>query len=126
MIKRKCLEPYADNVSCRLLHLRASGDFLTRKDNEWYIKRDEIDDFADWAFGPNGLPELLVLAYGDLAFRDMYEEENVLFCRNDAVAEGDRAPNFKILELTDGPLWEWVQDNMEVLSACAYKSLLQV
>ena len=82
MIKRECIEPFAQDVSCKLLHLRASGDFLARKDDEWYIKRDEIDDFATWAFGPNGLPELVVLAYGDFTFRDMCEKENFLYCRN--------------------------------------------
>src|SRR5271169_4569692 len=101
VIKRECLEPYSKDVSCRLLHLRAAGDFLTRKDYEGYVERDEIDEFADWVFGPGGVPELLVLAYGDFAFYDMHEHDNVLYCRNDVVEGGRHVPNFKILEPTN-------------------------
>jgi hypothetical protein len=128
MIKRTCLEPYAKDVSCRLLHLRAAGDFLTRKDYEWYVDRDEIDSFADWAFGPGGFPELLVLAYGDFAFRDIHKSDNVLYCRNNVASEeeGARLNCYKILEPADEALWDWVQGNMDALSACSYKSLLQV
>ena len=33
-----------------------------------YVGRDEVESFAEWAFGPDGLPELRVFAYGDFAF----------------------------------------------------------
>lgn len=126
VIKQDCLAPYSKDVSCRLLHLRAAGDSLAKLDYEGHVERDEIDEFADWVFGPDGIPELLVLAYGDFAFREIHEHHNVLYCRNDVVQGGGHVPNFKPLEPTNEALWDWVQGNMDALSACAYKSLLQV
>ncbi|KIW41284.1 uncharacterized protein PV06_06856 [Exophiala oligosperma] len=125
---RKCLQPHAKDVSCRLLHLRAAGDSLTRRDHEFYVNREEIDSFADWVFGPNGFSELLVLAYGDFAFPDIHEDKNVLYCRNNVAQgeEGVQPTHFKILEPADEPLWDWVQGNMDALSACAYTALLRV
>ena len=32
----------------------------------------EVLDFADWAFGPNGLPRLEVLAFGDFSYEKRY------------------------------------------------------
>ncbi|KAJ9608569.1 hypothetical protein H2204_015683, partial [Knufia peltigerae] len=88
----------------------------------------EIDSFADWVFGPNGFSELLVLAYGDFAFPDIHEDKNVLYCRNNVAQgeEGVQPTHFKILEPADEPLWDWVQGNMDALSACAYTALLRV
>ena len=90
----------------------------------WHIQHDEVEDFADWAFGPDGLPELLVLAYGDFAFRDKFKKENALYCRNETLAQSDNASNFRNLEPSDKHLWNWVQDNMETLSACPYRALM--
>lgn len=97
---------------------------MTRPHGKWHIRRDEVEDFAEWAFGPDGLPELLVLAYGDFAFRDRFKKENTLYCRSDALARGDNVPNFRALEPSDRQLWDWVQDNMETLSACPYRALM--
>lgn len=101
---------------------------MTRCDYEFYVDRKEVDTFADWVFGPDGFSKLLVLAYGDFAFHDIHKNNNVLYCRNDVAPgeEGVRAAHYKILESADESLWGWVQGNMDALSACAYKSLLQV
>jgi hypothetical protein len=37
-------------------------------------------EFADWAFGPDGLPKLDILAYGDFYHRG--RRPNVLLCRS--------------------------------------------
>jgi hypothetical protein len=34
----------------------------------------EVLDFADWAFGPNGLPKLEVLAFGDFSYQERHQK----------------------------------------------------
>ena len=43
----------------------------------------ELLDFALWAFGANGLPQLRVLAFGDISHGDLGcdPDKNMLFCR---------------------------------------------
>ena len=58
----------------------------------------------------------------------MCEDEKGLYCRND-VASGDKdvgSAHYMILEPTNGALWDWVQGNMDALSACPYKTLIDV
>lgn len=88
---------------------------MTRHDYEFYVDRREIDTFADWVFGPDGFSELLVLAYGDFAFRDIHKNDNVLYCRNDGAPgeDGVQLAPYKILEPADEDLCDWVKGNMD-------------
>ncbi|KAJ5291493.1 hypothetical protein N7478_000744 [Penicillium angulare] len=38
----------------------------------------EIVEFADWAFGPRGLPSLMVLAFGDFSYEERYQRQRFL------------------------------------------------
>jgi hypothetical protein len=40
----------------------------------------ELLEFADWAFGPEGLPKLDILAYGDFSHRG--RQPNILLCQS--------------------------------------------
>lgn len=42
----------------------------------------ELLRFANWAFGPNGLPTLQVLAFGDFSYNGRSHIHNKLFCRH--------------------------------------------
>jgi len=107
-----------------MLHLRASGDVLARKDSENHVERNEIDEFANWVFGPGGLPRLQVFAYGDFTFPN--EGTSVLYCRNDVGSETAQGVYFKELDSSNVALWEWVGGNWDTLSACAYKAHYEV
>ena len=41
----------------------------------------ELLGFANWAFGPNGLPTLQDLAFGDFSYDSRFHIYNKLFCR---------------------------------------------
>ena len=41
-----------------------------------------LSDLASWAFGPDGLLNLQVLAYGDFAYQGRYVEDTFVFGRN--------------------------------------------
>lgn len=112
-------------MSCKLLHLRASEYCLKREDSETYVKREEVNKFADWVFGPNGFPQLLVFAYGDFAFSKSCRDYNVLYCRNDSVGMKESDSAYKVLTHANKELWDWVMVNMDFLSACPYRSLLE-
>ena len=43
----------------------------------------DILSFAQWAFGPTGLPGLQVLAYGDFSHKGRYKWQNWLFCKSE-------------------------------------------
>jgi hypothetical protein len=43
----------------------------------------EFMSFAEWAFGPNGLPALQVLAFGDFTNENLYSEQQFLVRRKD-------------------------------------------
>jgi hypothetical protein len=43
----------------------------------------DILSFAQWAFGPSGLPDLQVLAYSDFFHEGRYKWQNLLFCKSE-------------------------------------------
>lgn len=44
--------------------------------------RDKFRRFAEWAFGPQGLASLEVIAYGDFAYDGRAGTRNLLLCRS--------------------------------------------
>ncbi|KAJ5737407.1 uncharacterized protein N7483_002532 [Penicillium malachiteum] len=43
-----------------------------------YSEARQIVEFADWAFGPRGLPSLEVLAFGDFSYGERYQKQRFL------------------------------------------------
>lgn len=105
-----------------MLHLRASGDELRRTKGESSVFKEELYAFADWAFGPDGIASLEVIAYGDFAFPEMCRDRNALLCR--AVSGQSSSLSFQVLEEDNKALWEWMQSHMDALSACAFRTVV--
>jgi hypothetical protein len=86
----------------RVLHIRQSGTDLKRYNslgvkravvNQWrqstgvpeYRPREltkSLHDLAQWAFGPQGLPSLEVIVYGDFSHQGRYAQSHVYLCRH--------------------------------------------
>jgi hypothetical protein len=100
-----------------------------------FISMKDLLDFAEWAFGPAGFPNLLVLAYGDFAHHGRSEWTNLLFCRNslsrisfdDAATSteaGLRSASFRIMAQNDEYLWDQIEGGSNMLSACPIEQSL--
>jgi len=105
-------------MNCKMLHLRASWDELGKTTGEFYVTKEELYTFAEWAFSPNGIASLEVIAYGDFAFP---REKNALLCRT--IHRESSSPSFQMLEEGNKALWDWVQSQMDALSACAFRTI---
>lgn len=80
------------------------------------LKR-KFQDFAQWAFGPYGLPSLRIIAFGDFSYGGRYHQHNVLLCRNTSPSwSGDK--NFRHLTEEDHSLWDLLKTYSDVLEAC--------
>jgi hypothetical protein len=104
-------------------------DEVSSCDLEFSEDLPAVDEFACWAFGPNGLPDLEVLAYGDFSFQG--RQPNVLLCRSEDKPDHGylcdmsfSAKGFRELKKQDVRLWEMVQDNIDFLEACPGDYLL--
>lgn len=84
----------------------------------------ELLGFANWAFGPNGLPTLQVLAFGDFSYDGRFHIHNKLFCRrtwsirnpeNDISqeSEDELIPTFR-------PLWSYERVISHVIASHLY------
>ena len=111
----------------KVLHIRPRGWMVFgsvresdnyRNDEEYMEALPAVRDFASWAFGPSGLPDLEVLAYGDFSFQG--RQPNILLCRSG----DDSVPGFRELKKEDRRLWELVQKNTDFLEACPEDYLL--
>ena len=80
-------------------------------------RRFELLDFVIWAFGPQGLPDLQIIAYGDFSAQGRYTRFNSLFRR-------DRDGLF--CELTKAASgWPLIEKHREALESCATHSILR-
>ncbi|KAK2737364.1 Kynureninase (L-kynurenine hydrolase) [Myotisia sp. PD_48] len=66
----------APKPSCRLTHLRMPRTDLDE------LSRRQFLEFAEWAFGPDGLPQLQALACGDFSRYTSNAKYLMLVCRN--------------------------------------------
>ncbi|KAI9674936.1 MAG: hypothetical protein M1822_008998 [Bathelium mastoideum] len=119
-------ESNLQSFSLTLLHIRPRGWMNLETDGEDRNFRFESDfsehlplvkGFANWAFGPNGLPDLRILAYGDFTFGGGHP--NILLRRSSNEADFSSSNvMFRELGKADGGLWELVQENADFLEAC--------
>lgn len=102
--QRKRLELLDSRSAIKLLHVRVSGadtygaydesvsevSSMARR-QKMSLDRDRaqrvpgLSAFASWAFGPDGLPNLRVLAYGDFSYHGRYIEDTFVFGRDEFV-----------------------------------------
>ncbi|GKZ40106.1 hypothetical protein AbraIFM66950_002360, partial [Aspergillus brasiliensis] len=73
-------------------------------------RREDIFNFAEWAFSADGLPKLTVLAWGDFSHDGRFSESNVLLYRSET--------GYRRLDPSDMRIWTLVNDNMDMLAAC--------
>ena len=87
-------------------------------------------DFADWAFGADGLPNLKILAYGKFPCSPNCEVQALVLCRNTPLDEskflyGGCPPDrqtFRVMTRRDREAQRLLEDNMDFMSACPYNS----
>lgn len=111
----------------KLLHLRGTREDL---ENDGLIvynllemnKNHSLDmlsevamDFARWAFGPRGFPQLRILACGDPHDRDI-RQGNWMLCRS--TPSVDEPEPFRWTSLTDCEELAGIANSFQVLSAC--------
>lgn len=135
-----------------MLHLRQSGKDL--KHYPCWVNANEYDEeiynlslngipeerlhrlggpfknLAQWAFGPDGIRSLRLLAYGDFSGNGPFQRFNLLLCRRDEFLGTDYASqHFHFREVRPGEdteLWELYEREKHVLEACPRDSLLRL
>lgn len=101
---------------------------------------EEFLSFAEWAFGPMGLPNLQVLAFGDFSHNDQFQKQQFLtrrgFCekerrykdyqRRACGHEPTLSQSFYAANPADISIWENLRvDGARFLSACPASGLIQ-
>ena len=83
--------------------------------------------FAIWAFGPQGLPSLQVLAYGDFSHQDRYHGQQFLLRRRNIPQSGSTSQlSFESACVSDPWTWTGVSvDGADFLSACPRGGLME-
>lgn len=102
--------------------------------NMWR-SRASLRKFADWAFGPEGLPNLEVFAFGDLTYENRFP--NLILCRSDnathiAKQNGYYRANVPrvcastrcTLTRNIEPAWRICEANRDMLEACAEDTII--
>ena len=139
-VLRKIFEPCAAQRTFKLLHVRRTGVevpyVLLATIEEWIQlavieeNSDYLDCFSqyeeynlcmglfhllDWAFGPHGLPELQVLAFGDFCHDGRYRQRSLLFCRQPLRPS---KITWRLAERNETAIFEGIDRPMEFLGAC--------
>lgn len=85
--------------------------------------------FARWVFGPQGIPSLRVLAFGDFSHEDRYEAQRFLVRRLDPLKESrvvSECLGFVPLDFADLESWDGLSGNgARFLAACPGNSLME-
>lgn len=63
-------------------------------------KPRELGRFLNWAFGPTGFPNILIVAVGDFTHNSRFYWTNGLFCRN-GDSDGEFQPSERIPSVED-------------------------
>lgn len=91
---------------------------------------EDLLEFAEWAFGPEGIPLLQVFAYGDFSFDGRFKNHNFILCRGECKlseeskdSSEDRILPFHPIRDRDIKMRELVSENMDFLEACPVDTL---
>jgi len=98
-----------------------NGD-ITLYRKKYLNKLPKVHKFAEWAFGPDGIRELEVLAYGDFSNKDRHP--NLLLCRSQGEPGGDAETTYRAVTKKDVRAREMIQDNFDFLEACPNERLM--
>lgn len=87
-----------------------------------YSRATELCNFADWAFGPDGIPNLKLLAYGDFTCEDPHSQQQVILCRTACFpgfsSFGTHGLPYFFTDIFDSSLLSEVENSQETLRAC--------
>lgn len=125
--------------SLRLLHIRPLGwigfkdyreGFYDDSAGQFAVALDDVHQFANWAFGPDGLLGLRVLSFGDFSYQG--RRPNISFCRykpsclHKACELTSRVSTqvYKRVTRDDVAEQEILRNNANFLQACPEDSLL--
>jgi hypothetical protein len=128
---RRCSRSLPDSFDLEAFEEEEIGKML--KDEHILV------DFANWAFGPQGIPSLQVLAVGDFSYNGLFEKHNNLFCRHawsirnpekampdaDDDTQAELPMAFRQMRMTDKELWRLVDQNIDFLKACSLDVLIE-
>lgn len=132
--------PKPNSLSRSPIRLFSQYEPIGSESSPFIVDPDMLIDFAEWAFGPIGLPQLRVLAIGDFSHNSRYDGQQILMVRRNCSqkdAEKDfeqfekssGCPNwsetFEIATVTDEDTWMIIEkSDWEFLSSCPSHSLL--
>ncbi|KAH8650229.1 hypothetical protein BGZ60DRAFT_569554 [Tricladium varicosporioides] len=94
----------------------------------------KLRKFANWAFGPDGLPMLEVLAFGDFSHDGRFHNHNRFYCRHTRSirtpgnvtlqqSEHERVLTFRPIRKNDKE-WDLIDRNKKFLEACPTNSII--
>lgn len=97
---------------------------------------EQLVSFAEWAFGPRGLPALKVLAFGDFSHEDRYPGQQLLVRRVEPARDGSPKPlspgkiqgrlPFYPVDISKPSAWDGMSvDGARFLSACPGSGLME-
>jgi hypothetical protein len=103
-------------IMTRTSSRRASHPW-SEKDNPSQLA-PEMHSFAQWAFGPKGLPSLRVLAFGRFSDESQHLQYDVLLCRDPSSSDGQ---SFRCVDIKTDQLGRDVFEQYgDFLQACPY------
>ena len=114
-----------DKYKTHMNHIRSSFD-NKKFANERSTEARDLRSFATWAFGPQGLPRLQLLAHGDFSYGNRYAQQNTLLCRRpdpfleppNCTTQAPNATGFKVMTRDDWSRIDNIDVFIEVLEAC--------
>ncbi|KAF2121048.1 hypothetical protein BDV96DRAFT_595428 [Lophiotrema nucula] len=146
ILLRFFLEPIRTTTNMRILHIRRSGSDRTyegsignqppavhyhaasehesdeasesEEDEDviyWTLERD-VNEFVEWAFGPEGIPSLRIIACGDFSYDGRYEDSRILLCRSET--QGEDGMCYRHVQDEDHALNDLVERYSDMLEAC--------
>jgi len=89
----------------------------------------DLDKFAQWAFGHDGIKSLQVLAFGDFSYNGRYSKGNMLLCRQANSVRMQRGglpgKNYRHITKGDRSLRGLLHKYSHALQACPTEGLLE-
>lgn len=79
-----------------------------------------LHEFAQWAFGPTGIPTLQLIAFGDFSQKCRFEQTNALLCRNSGGSQ-----YYRRIETGDIVLQELLEKHSDFMGACPMFHILE-
>ena len=139
-VLRKILEPHVTQLTLKLLHVRRTAvevpydlletieewiQFGVNEGDPFYLSAFSykegynmcigLFDLVDWAFGPNGIRQLQVLAFGDFCHNRRFPQKSILFCRQRLQSS---KITWRLAPRDETDMFDGIECPMDFLAAC--------